>query len=65
MKFAYIPKGNYKVGQVIEVHGKQMQIESYSHTGRNIVVHSLPGAPKFERIVCIATDNAPIAEVSA
>jgi hypothetical protein len=61
MKFAYIPKASYNIGQVITVHGKPMRVESYTHTGKNVVVHSLENAPRFERIVCICTD-APVIE---
>jgi hypothetical protein len=61
MKFAYIPKAAYTIGQVIKVHGKPMQVESYTHTGKNVIVHSLENAPRFERIVCICTD-APVVE---
>lgn len=64
MKFAYIPKGEYKIGQIINVQGKPMQVESYTHTGKNVTVHSLPDAPKFERIVCIVTDAEPIVEMT-
>ena len=56
MRFAFIPKGQYKIGQVINVQGRSMRIESYTHTGRNVIVHSLENSPKFERIVCICTD---------
>ena len=65
MKFAYIPKASYTIGQVITVHGKPMRVESYLHTGKNVTVTTLTGAPKFERIVCICTDSAPIAGVTA
>ena len=61
MKFAYIPKASYAIGQVITVHGKPMRVESYTHTGKNVVVHSLENAPRFERVVCICTD-APVIE---
>jgi hypothetical protein len=57
MKFAFIPKGQYKLGQYISVHGKTMKIVSYTHTGRNVIVQSLFGAPKFEQFVCICTDS--------
>ena len=57
MKFAFIPKGQYKIGQYISVHGKTMKIVSYTHTGRNVIVESLFGAPKFEQFVCICTDS--------
>jgi len=60
MRFAFIPKATYKIGQIIQVHGKPMQVESYTHTGKNVVVHSLEGAPKFERIVCVCTDAPAI-----
>ena len=65
MKFAFIPKANYKIGQVITVHGKRMRVESYTHTGKNVTVHTLAGAPKFERIVCICTDAPPIEGITA
>lgn len=60
MKFAFIPKDQYKIGQIILVHGKRMRVESYLHTGRNVTVHTLEDAPKFERIVCICTDSPSI-----
>lgn len=65
MKFAFIPKSSYKIGQLITVHGKPMRVVSYTHTGKNIIVTTLLGAPKFERIVCICTDAPPVAGVVA
>ena len=64
MKFAFIPKAQYRIGQIIQVHGKPMRVESYLHTGRNVTVHSLEGAPRFERIVCICTDKPAIEAVT-
>ena len=64
MKFAHIPKANYSIGQIISVHGKSMRVESYTHTGKNVVVHSLEGAPRFERVVCICTDAPSIESVT-
>jgi hypothetical protein len=61
MKFAFIPKAQYRIGQVIQVHGKPMRVESYTHTGKNVVVHTLENAPRFERVMCVCTD-APIIE---
>ena len=61
MKFAFIPKTQDRIGQIITVHGKPMRVESYTHTGKNVVVHSLENAPRFERVMCICTD-APIIE---
>jgi hypothetical protein len=65
MKFAFIPKGQYKIGQIITVHGKLMRVESYTHTGKNVTVHTLENSSKFERIVCICTDAEPIVGVTA
>ena len=63
MKFAFIPKGNYKIGQIITVHGEKMRVESYTHTGKNVTVHTLEGVPKFKRIVCVCTDSPAIEAV--
>lgn len=65
MTFAFIPKANYKIGQYISVHGKTMRVVSYTHTGRNVIVQSLLGAPRFERIVCVCTDAQAIEGVTA
>jgi hypothetical protein len=65
MKFAYIPKANYRIGQIIQVLGKPMRVESYTHTGKNVTVHTLENALRFERIVCICTDAEPIAGITA
>ena len=60
MRFAFIPKGQYKLGQIIQVQGRDMRVESYTHTGRNLIACTLDGAPKFERIACICTDSPSI-----
>jgi hypothetical protein len=65
MRFAFIPKGQYKIGQIITVHNQPMRVESYTHTGRNVVVHTLENAPKFQRIICICTDSPSINGVTA
>lgn len=65
MRFAFIPKGQYKLGQIITVHGHAMRVESYTHTGRNITVTTLENAPKFQRIICICTDSPLINGVTA
>jgi len=57
MRFAFIKRGEYHIGQRIDVKGRKMMVESYSHTGKNVVVTTLDGAPKFERIICICTDE--------
>lgn len=60
MKFKFLPKGTYAVGQRIKVEGTPMTVESYSHTGKNIVAVSEPGATRFDRILIILTDAQPI-----
>jgi hypothetical protein len=60
MTFAFIPKAQYRIGQIIRVHGQPMRVESYTHTGKNVVVHTLENAPRFKRIVCICTDSTAI-----
>ena len=63
MKFAFIPKADYHIGQVVDVPGRgKMRVESYSHTGKNVVVHTLENAERFERVIGICTDEAPIEE---
>lgn len=62
MKFKFAPKGNYHIGQTIRVDGKDWVVESYSHTGRNLVATRCD--TKFERILVILTDAKPIEEVS-
>jgi len=60
MRFAFIPKNQYAIGQIIKVQGRNMRVESYTHTGRNLIACTLDNAPKFERIVCICTDSPAI-----
>ena len=63
MTFAFIPKADYKIGQIITVHGQPMRVESFTHSGRNLTACTLEGAPRFKRIVCICTDSKPIEAV--
>jgi hypothetical protein len=66
MKFAFVPKDpNRKIGDQLEVHGQMMRVESFSQTGKNVVAVSLEGAQKFERIMCVSTENPPILGVTA
>ena len=58
MRFAFVPKAQYKIGQVIRVHGKRAEVVSYAHTGRNIEVVFLEG--KTHRMVCLCTNNPSI-----
>lgn len=62
MKFAYIPKAQYRIGQIIKVHGRRAEVVKYAHTGRNIEVAMLEGKP--ERIVCICTDAQAIEAIT-
>lgn len=57
MRFAYVPRADYHIGQRLTVHGLPVEVESYTHTRGNVIVHTLPGAVKFERIVCICADD--------
>lgn len=65
MKIAFIPRAAYKIGQIIQVHGRAMRVESYTHTGRNVTVCTLPGAKRFARMVCICTDAPAIEGITA
>ena len=60
MKIAHIPKADYRIGQKLTVLSLPVVVVAYSHTGRNIIVHTLEGAAKFERIVCLCSDAEPI-----
>jgi hypothetical protein len=61
MKFAFVPKAQYTIGQNIIVQGRRAKVVKYSHTGRNIEVAMLEG--KAERIICVCTDSEPIAGI--
>ena len=56
MTFAFIPKVAYTIGQIIHVHGAPMRVESFTHSGRNLEAVTLPGAPRFRRVLCICTN---------
>ena len=65
MRFAFIPKAQYTIGQIIQVQGRAMRVESFTHTGRNLIACTLDGAPKFQRVACICTDSPAIEGVTA
>tara|TARA_R110002126_G_scaffold148016_1_gene294083 strand:- start:108 stop:326 length:219 start_codon:yes stop_codon:yes gene_type:complete len=65
MTFAFIPKASYTIGQIITVHGESMRVESYTHTGENVTICTLPDAKRFKRMVCICTDAPAIEGVTA
>jgi hypothetical protein len=62
MRIAYIPKGKYEVGQVIDVQGKLMTLVERSWSGRNY--KATPVGGRYEMVVCIVTDAKPIVEVT-
>lgn len=65
MRFYYLPKGEYKIGQLVEVGGHRMRVESYSHTGKNLIATTTQGAPRFIRAVIILTGAPSIEGVTA
>ena len=62
MKFAFIPKAEYHLGQAIDVpgHGK-MQVDSYKLDIRSLVAVTLDAPYKY--VKCICTDEKPIEEI--
>lgn len=62
MRFAFIPKAQYKIGQIIQVQGRAMRVESFTHTGRNLIACALDNS---QRIACICTDAPSIQGVTA
>tara|TARA_B100000795_G_scaffold189738_1_gene144473 strand:+ start:413 stop:610 length:198 start_codon:yes stop_codon:yes gene_type:complete len=65
MKFAFIPKEQYSIDQIIKVHGEKMRVESISTISNKLYAVSLKESPTFKRILCICTNEQPIAEVTA
>jgi hypothetical protein len=61
MRFAFIPKAQYKIGQIIQVQGRAMRVESYTHTGRNLIACALDNG---QRVACICTDSPAIEGVT-
>lgn len=48
-----------------QLEAQRMRVESRSHTGRNLVAVSMPGAKRFERAVIILTDAPSIEGVTS
>lgn len=65
MKFAFVPVADYKLGQVIEVNGCLMRVESFTPAGRNFHASSIDETPASQGVLCIVTDQGPIVEVRA
>lgn len=57
MRFAFIPKAQYKLGQIIQVQGRSMRVDSFTHSGRNVIACTLD---KSQYIVCICTNSPSI-----
>jgi len=60
MKFAFIYKGNYSIGDVIKVHGEKMIVEEFAPSGKNLYAVTPKGAPKFKRVLCCCSLEKPI-----
>ena len=62
MKFAFIPKAEYHLGQEIDVpgHGK-MQVDSYRLDMRSLIAVTLEEPYRY--VKCICTDEKPIEEI--
>ncbi len=61
MKFIFVPKRDYKVGDIIIVNGKKLLIDRFAKYGQihpNFVARTLADAPKFEQCLCIQADEA-------
>lgn len=52
----FYPKAQFYIGQIITVQNKKLKIESYSHTGRNLIAKTLADSPQIERFVIVLTD---------
>lgn len=61
MKFAFIPKQEYHLGQVIDVpgHGK-MQVDSYQLDMRSLIAVTIDKPYKY--VKCVCTNEPPITE---
>ena len=61
MKFVFIPKADYRIGQKIKLPGGgQAVVTSYSHTGKNLIASPTTGP--YKAILCVLTDAPPITE---
>ena len=65
MRFAFIPKGNYSIGDIITVHGEKMIVEGFAPSGKNLYAVTLKGAPKFKRMLCCCSLEKAIEGVTA
>ena len=67
MKFFFIKKDDYQIGQEVEVHGETMRVESYvAERGRSSSKNFYAINPiNGKRTLCICTDGIKIKEVTA
>ena len=63
MRFAFIYKGNYSIGDIITVHGEKMRVKEFAPSGKNLYAVTLKGAPKFRRVLCCCSLEKPIEAV--
>ena len=66
MKFAFIPKAQYRIGQIITVHGKPMRVHQFTTLGKNILAVTLAQGDCPRQIyLCVLTDASAIEAVTA
>ena len=57
MNFAFIPRAQYHIGQVIQVHGKPMRVHGFTTLGKNIIaITPAQGDCPRQIYVCVLTD---------
>ena len=57
--FAFVPPGDYQVGQVIETNDGKLMISEKLESG-NFIAYTRSDAPVQKRVVCIVADSQPI-----
>ena len=61
MKFAFIPKAQYRIGQIIQVHGKPMRVHHFTTLGKNILaIEPAKGDCPRQIYLCVLTDSPAI-----
>ena len=64
MKFAFIPKAKYSIGQIIQVHGRPMRVHQFTTLGKNILaITPAQGNCPRELYLCVLTDAPDITEI--
>ena len=61
MKFAFIPKAQYSIGQIITVHGQPMRVHQFTKLGKNILaITPAQGNCPRQIYLCVLTDSPAI-----